>query len=254
MFSPLLAGEPVPERGRSSCPTSRDSAWSSTRPAARTPLHTLTTPEASPCDSCASESRATNARPSRTADEVYDLGALTADIDGDFLAGDGIRGSATPSRPASCRASDVAGQRLGAADRPADRGALHRPELRRARRRVRRPAAEVPDRVLQAPEHRRRPVRRHRSCRRGAEKLDWEVELGVVIGSRARYLESPEDARGRASPGTPSPTTSPSAPSRSRSPAGSGRRASAARRSTRSARTSSRPTRSTRRTSACGPG
>lgn len=28
----------------------------------------------------------------------------------------------------------------------------------------------------------------------GAEKLDWEVELGVVIGTRARYLASPDDA------------------------------------------------------------
>ena len=28
----------------------------------------------------------------------------------------------------------------------------------------------------------------------GAEKVDWEVELGVVIGRRARYLESPEQA------------------------------------------------------------
>lgn len=30
---------------------------------------------------------------------------------------------------------------------------------------------------------------------RGSEKTDWEVELGVVIGRRARYLESPEEAR-----------------------------------------------------------
>ncbi|ALX65880.1 fumarylacetoacetate hydrolase family protein [Microbacterium sp. XT11] len=28
----------------------------------------------------------------------------------------------------------------------------------------------------------------------GAEKVDWEVELGVVIGKRARYLSSPEEA------------------------------------------------------------
>ncbi|NYD68471.1 fumarylacetoacetate hydrolase family protein [Agromyces atrinae] len=28
----------------------------------------------------------------------------------------------------------------------------------------------------------------------GAEKVDWEVELGVVIGTRARYLSSPEEA------------------------------------------------------------
>jgi 2-keto-4-pentenoate hydratase/2-oxohepta-3-ene-1,7-dioic acid hydratase in catechol pathway len=30
---------------------------------------------------------------------------------------------------------------------------------------------------------------------RGALKTDWEVELGIVIGHRASYLESPEDAR-----------------------------------------------------------
>jgi 2-keto-4-pentenoate hydratase/2-oxohepta-3-ene-1,7-dioic acid hydratase in catechol pathway len=31
---------------------------------------------------------------------------------------------------------------------------------------------------------------------RGSEKTDWEVELGVVIGSRARYLATPDDAPG----------------------------------------------------------
>src|SRR5690606_11682066 len=29
---------------------------------------------------------------------------------------------------------------------------------------------------------------------RNSEKTDWEVELGLVIGKRARYLESPEQA------------------------------------------------------------
>jgi 2-keto-4-pentenoate hydratase/2-oxohepta-3-ene-1,7-dioic acid hydratase in catechol pathway len=29
---------------------------------------------------------------------------------------------------------------------------------------------------------------------RNSEKTDWEVELGVVIGSRARYLDSPDEA------------------------------------------------------------
>jgi len=29
---------------------------------------------------------------------------------------------------------------------------------------------------------------------RGSSKTDWEVELGVVIGSQARYLDSPDDA------------------------------------------------------------
>jgi 2-keto-4-pentenoate hydratase/2-oxohepta-3-ene-1,7-dioic acid hydratase in catechol pathway len=31
---------------------------------------------------------------------------------------------------------------------------------------------------------------------RGSTKLDWEVELGIVIGTRASYLDSVEDARG----------------------------------------------------------
>jgi 2,4-diketo-3-deoxy-L-fuconate hydrolase len=31
---------------------------------------------------------------------------------------------------------------------------------------------------------------------RGATKPDWEVELGIVIGARASYLDSPEDAHG----------------------------------------------------------
>jgi 2-keto-4-pentenoate hydratase/2-oxohepta-3-ene-1,7-dioic acid hydratase in catechol pathway len=30
---------------------------------------------------------------------------------------------------------------------------------------------------------------------RGATKLDWEVELGIVIGKRTSYLDSPEQAR-----------------------------------------------------------
>ncbi|RZI93606.1 MAG: FAA hydrolase family protein [Microbacterium sp.] len=30
---------------------------------------------------------------------------------------------------------------------------------------------------------------------RGAEKTDWEVELGIVIGTRTSYLASPEEAR-----------------------------------------------------------
>jgi 2,4-didehydro-3-deoxy-L-rhamnonate hydrolase len=30
---------------------------------------------------------------------------------------------------------------------------------------------------------------------RGSTKLDWEVELGIVIGRRTSYLDSPEDAR-----------------------------------------------------------
>ncbi len=82
-------------------------------------------------------------------------------------------------------------------------------------------------------------------------KLDYEVELGIVIGRRARYLTK-ENAKPR-SPAISAPTTFPSAPSRSTAPAASGTRARAARRSGRSGLGSSPRTRSrTCRTSTCG--
>ena len=81
-------------------------------------------------------------------------------------------------------------------------------------------------------------------------KLDWEVELGIVIGQRARYL--PRTTRSTSSPAIASPTTFPSASSRSSAP-GSGPKARAARPSARSARGSSPRTRSrTRKISKCG--
>ena len=70
---------------------------------------------------------------------------------------------------------------------------------------------------------------------RGAPTTDWEVELAVVIGRRARYLESPAQSLAT-SPATWSPTTCPSATSSCATPAASGPRGSPVRRSTRSAR------------------
>ena len=66
----------------------------------------------------------------------------------------------------------------------------------------------------------------------GATRVDWEVELAVVIGRQARYLASPE-RRPAASAGTPSRTMCPNGPFKSSSPAASGQKANAARRSTR---------------------
>jgi len=82
-------------------------------------------------------------------------------------------------------------------------------------------------------------------------KLDYEVELGVVIGSRARYLA--KNKAMDAVPAIASPTTCPNASSRSSARAASGPRGRAARRSARSARGSSLRTRSgTRNGSTCG--
>ena len=85
---------------------------------------------------------------------------------------------------------------------------------------------------------------------KGSLKADWEVELGVVIGTRARYVS--ETTRSRTLPATASSTTSPSA-STSSSAAASGTRARAATPSARLARGSSPPTKwATRSSLRCG--
>jgi len=125
---------------------------------------------------------------------TYDLRSLTADIDGAFLAADGV-----------ARVRDA----LAAGTLPV----LQHPERLRRGAPVARPAAVIcigqnyaahaaesgaeppstpivflkhpntvvgPDDTLPVPP--------------GAERLDWEVELGVVIGRAAGYLASPEEA------------------------------------------------------------
>ena len=85
----------------------------------------------------------------------------------------------------------------------------------------------------------------------GSVKTDWEVELGVVIGTQGALCRA-RPMRSSTSPATASSTTSPSASTRS-SAAAPGTRARAATPSARSARGWSPPTRSpTRRSSRCG--
>ncbi|WP_153393912.1 fumarylacetoacetate hydrolase family protein [Ornithinicoccus halotolerans] len=125
---------------------------------------------------------------------VYDLRPLTTDVDGAFLAADGI---------ARTR------QALSAGELPALEGA---DELRVGAP-VARPmavlcigqnyaahAAETGDPPPAQPilffKHPNTIVGPYDDVRipPGAEKVDWEVELGVVIGTRARYLSSPDEA------------------------------------------------------------
>ncbi|MEV0731599.1 fumarylacetoacetate hydrolase family protein [Polymorphospora sp. NPDC050346] len=123
-------------------------------------------------------------------DRHYDLSALTADIDPAFFATDGLRRVAGAT---GLPEIDVTGQRVGPPiARPGvvlcvgQNYAAHAAES----------GAEPPtepivfykapntvvgpyDTVLVPP---------------GSTRTDWEVELGVVIGRRARYLDSPADA------------------------------------------------------------
>ncbi|RKN43937.1 fumarylacetoacetate hydrolase family protein [Streptomyces hoynatensis] len=122
-----------------------------------------------------------------------DLGPVTADIDGAFLASEG------PARAAAALAGgrlpriDVAGLRVGApiarpgkivciglnySDHAEETGSPHPEEpvvFMKA------PGTVVgPDDTVLIP--------------RGSEKTDYEAELGVVIGAPARYLDSPREA------------------------------------------------------------
>ena len=94
-------------------------------------------------------------------DTIYDLSPVTADIDGAFLAGDGIARARTalaagdlPELPDGARTSE-SGAPIA---RPAavlcigQNYAAHAAESGDA-------PPEIPDHLLQAPQHRRRPVR-----------------------------------------------------------------------------------------------
>ncbi|WP_372349286.1 fumarylacetoacetate hydrolase family protein [Streptomyces sp. KL116D] len=122
----------------------------------------------------------------------FDLSPVTDDIDGAFLAALGERPDLVPP-PADLTETDITGQRVGApVARPSavlcigQNYAAHAAES----------GAEPPE----------RPILFYKSPNtlvgpyddvlipRGGEKTDWEVELAVVIGRRASYLDSPDEA------------------------------------------------------------
>ncbi|KAB1641692.1 fumarylacetoacetate hydrolase family protein [Gulosibacter chungangensis] len=126
--------------------------------------------------------------------KYYDLRSLTDDIDGAFLAADGIakvrqaivegalpeienaeslRVGAPIARPAAvlCIGQNYAAHAAESGDQPPSVPILFH---------------KHPNTVVGPFEDVLIPP--------GAEKVDWEVELGVVIGKRARYLASPADA------------------------------------------------------------
>ena len=124
---------------------------------------------------------------------VYDLRPLTADIDGAFLAADGIgraREAARSSLPVLPEAAEL---RVGAPiARPmavlciGQNYAAHAAESGNAA-----PTTPIlffkhPNTVVGGFDDLVLP--------KGSAKVDWEVELGVVIGKRASYLDSVEDA------------------------------------------------------------
>ncbi|MFJ5611014.1 fumarylacetoacetate hydrolase family protein [Streptomyces sp. NPDC093221] len=122
-----------------------------------------------------------------------DLSALTDDIDGAFLAGDGPDRLRDAIEAGGLPAVDVSGQRVGP---PVARPgvvlcvgmnyAAHAAESGAAPPRAPVVFYKSPHCVVGPDDDVLLP--------RGSAKTDWEVELAIVIGRRARYLDSPADA------------------------------------------------------------
>lgn len=121
---------------------------------------------------------------------VFDLSPLTADIDGAFLAADGIARARAALADGALPALDPTGLRVGApVARPGavicigQNYAAHAAES----------GAAPPERPIVFFKHPNTVVGPYDDVRipPGAERVDWEVELAVVIGRTARYLPSP---------------------------------------------------------------
>jgi 2,4-diketo-3-deoxy-L-fuconate hydrolase len=126
---------------------------------------------------------------------TLDLRPVTADIDGAFLVGDGVeRARAAVAAGSLEELAEAASLRIGAPiARPSAvycigmNYAAHAAES----------GSEPPSNLvmfMKSPNTVVGPFDEV-AIPRGSTKTDWEVELGVVIGRHASYLDSPEDAR-----------------------------------------------------------
>jgi len=129
----------------------------------------------------------------RTEEAAFDLSGIIDDIDGRFLDGDGIERVRELVERGRLARTELDGQRLGPpVARPAAVVCIGQNYAAHAAESGSPPPAEPivffkhpnslvgPDDPILMPD--------------GAERVDWEVELGVVIGTRAYRLDSPDDA------------------------------------------------------------
>jgi 2-keto-4-pentenoate hydratase/2-oxohepta-3-ene-1,7-dioic acid hydratase in catechol pathway len=129
----------------------------------------------------------------RTPEATFDLTSLTDDIDGRFLATEGVRRTREALDQQRLRRIDVDGLRVGPpVARPAavvcigQNYAAHAAESGAAAPREPIVFLKHPNTVVGPADDVALPA--------DAERADWEVELAVVIGSRASRLDSPGDA------------------------------------------------------------
>lgn len=124
---------------------------------------------------------------------VFDLSGLTADVDGAFLSSDGIARARQALETGDLPQIAAGGVRIGAPiARPGSvlcigmNYAAHAAETGDAPPEFPVLFLKTPNTVVGPYDDVMLPV--------GADKVDWEVELAIVIGRRARYLASRADA------------------------------------------------------------
>ncbi|WP_035839795.1 fumarylacetoacetate hydrolase family protein [Kitasatospora azatica] len=126
---------------------------------------------------------------------TYALSGLTSQIDGAFLASGGIERVREALAAGTLPELDPAGLRVGApVARPGKVvcvGLNYRDHAEET-------GAAIPERPVVFMKDPATVVGPYDQVLipRGSVKTDWEVELAVVIGRQARYLESPQDAAG----------------------------------------------------------
>jgi 2-keto-4-pentenoate hydratase/2-oxohepta-3-ene-1,7-dioic acid hydratase in catechol pathway len=133
-------------------------------------------------------------RPAALDDEgrLRDLTGVVPDIDGAFLAGSGPERVAAALADGNLPVLDVDGLRIGAPLRPGKIvciGLNYRDHAAETGQ----PVPDEPILFTKAPNTLIGPDD-DVQIPRGSRKTDWEVELAVVIGRTARYLESEADA------------------------------------------------------------
>ncbi|WP_433203305.1 fumarylacetoacetate hydrolase family protein [Nocardia sp. CA-107356] len=126
-------------------------------------------------------------------DQTYDLSTLTPDIDGAFLAADGISKTAAALSQGLLSPIDLTGQRIGAPIAHPQalwcigmNYAAHAAESGAEPPRTPVVFFKTPNTVVGPYDDVMIP--------RGSDGTDWEVELAVVISRRASYLGSPDTA------------------------------------------------------------
>lgn len=126
-------------------------------------------------------------------DVYYDLSGVTPDITGEFLESDGLARAAAALDAGALPTLDVTGQRVGSPiPRPSAVICIGQNYAAHAAESGNQPP-QYPIVFLKTPNTVVGPYDPG-FIPRGSEKTDWEVELGVVIGKRASYLDSPEQS------------------------------------------------------------